>query len=134
MQVDSTPGAGRDDDGHGSPTADPAYAERLRRLERRGIRRLVDVQAPYRWNIRRLHLGRVLDVGCGLGRNLAYLGADSVGVDHNADAVNTARERGFTALTADEFVSSPVAEPGGFDTLLFAHVLEHMDRAAGRNS
>lgn len=129
--MDSTPGAEHDDHGRVEPTADPAYAERLLGLERRGVRRLIDVQAPYRWNIRRLHLGRVLDVGCGLGRNLAHLGADSVGVDHNFDSVQVARARGFTALTVEEFEASPLAEPGAFDSLLFAHVLEHMDRADG---
>lgn len=92
---------------------------------------MIDVQAPYRWNLRRLGLGRVLDVGCGLGRNLAHLGPDSVGVDHNADSVQIARSRGFTALTVEEFASSPHATPGAFDSLLYAHVLEHMDRPAG---
>ena len=91
----------------------------------------MDVQAPYRWNLRRLQLGRVLDIGCGLGRNLAHLGTDSVGVDHNADSVRIARDRGFTAMTVAEFTSSPLAVRGAFDCLLFAHVLEHMDRGAG---
>lgn len=130
-RVDSTPGAKRSADGTADSTADPAYAERLRRLERRGVKRFVDVQAPYRWNLQRLRLGRVLDVGCGLGRNLAHLGPDSVGVDHNADSIRIARDRGFTAFTVEEFAKSPFATPGSFDGLLYAHVLEHMDRASG---
>ena len=52
----------------------PAYADRLQTLEQARWKQLLDVQAPYRWNIRRLGLGRTLDVGCGLGRNLAHLG------------------------------------------------------------
>lgn len=128
-RVDSTPGAERSD-GSGEPTADPAYAERLRSLERRGIRRVVDVQAPYRWNLRRLHLGRVLDVGCGLGRNLLNLGAGSVGVDHNPDSIAIAKARGLNAYTIEEFLASPAARPAGYDTLLYAHVLEHMSREA----
>ena len=64
----------------GRDTAGAEYAERLRRLDTSWWRRTLNVQAPYRWNIRRLHLGRVLDVGSGLGRNLAHLGNNGVGV------------------------------------------------------
>ena len=116
--------------GEDAPTASPAYAERLASLERRGLRRFVDVQAPYRWNLRRLRLGRVLDVGCGLGRNLLSLGRDSVGVDHNPDSVGIARARGLNAYTVEGFLASPDARPLGYDTLLYAHVLEHMPRTA----
>ena len=109
-------------------TTDPAYAERLARsvAPRTGWRRLVDPQIPYRWNIRRLQLGRVLDVGCGVGRNLSHLDGNGVGVDHNATSVAIARERGLTAHTADEFAASADATPGSYDTVLFAHVLEHL--------
>lgn len=113
------------------PTADRAYTDRLTSLERRGIRRFIDVQAPYRWNLRRFRLGRVLDVGCGLGRNLVALEPGSVGVDHNADSIRVARERGLTAYTSEEFFTGPAAVPGAFDTLLFAHVLEHLPDAQG---
>ncbi|WP_211215510.1 class I SAM-dependent methyltransferase [Agromyces subbeticus] len=85
------------------------------------------MQAPYRWNLRRLHLGHTLDVGCGIGRNLANLD-DAVGVDHNATSVSIARERGHVAYSVEGFRESPHAIVGGFDTLLFAHVLEHMKR------
>ncbi|MFF1878504.1 class I SAM-dependent methyltransferase [Leifsonia sp. NPDC058230] len=117
-----------DDDGSGKATAGAEYAERLRRLDNSWWRRTLNVQAPYRWNVRRLHLGRVLDIGCGLGRNLAHLGTESVGVDHNAEAIAIARARGLTAFTSDEFPSSPYAVPGLFDSALMAHVAEHLDR------
>jgi 2-polyprenyl-3-methyl-5-hydroxy-6-metoxy-1,4-benzoquinol methylase len=88
------------------------------------------VQLAYRWNVRRLFGEReVLDVGCGIGRNLANLAPRAVGVDHNERSVQVARERGFTALTTEEFAHSPYAEPGRFGGLLAAHVLEHMTRA-----
>lgn len=112
-------------------TTDPAYAERLAAsvAPRRGWRRFVDPQIPYRWNIRRLGLGRVLDVGCGVGRNLSHLHGNGVGIDHNATSIAIARARGLTAYTVDEFAGSPDDRPASFDSLLFAHVLEHMTRA-----
>lgn len=110
----------------GSETAGADYAARLARLDRSRWRRVLNVQAPYRWNIRRLNLGRVLDVGAGLGRNLAHLDNDSVGVDHNAESVAIARGRGLIAFTSDEFPTSEYAVAGTFDSLLFAHVIEHV--------
>lgn len=110
----------------GEETARPEYAERLRRLEGARWKQILDVQAPYRRNLRRLHLGRVLDVGCGVGRNLHSLSEGSVGVDHNADAVAAARARGLTAYTPGEFHRSDQARPESFDSLLVAHVLEHL--------
>ena len=106
-------------------SVDPAYAERLRAHEAVWWKRLVDVQLPYRLHLRRLALGEVLDVGCGIGRNLANLGG-GVGVDPNAAAIATCRQRGLVAFTPDEFLASPYAQPGRFDTLLVAHVLEHL--------
>ena len=110
----------------GGDTADAGYAERLRRLEGVWWKRLLDVQAPYRWNLRRLALGRTLDVGCGIGRNLRNLGPDSVGVDHNSESVRIARQRGLRAYTVAEFLASEYALPGCFDALLLAHVVEHL--------
>ncbi len=113
-------------------TAGAEYAERLRRLQNVWWKRLLNAQAPYRWNLRRLALGRTLDVGCGIGRNLAHLGPDGVGVDHNAASIALARQRGLTAYTVEEFFASPHAAPGGFDALLVAHVVEHMPEPEAR--
>jgi len=109
-------------------TRDSAYAQRLADLQGARWKRLVSVQRPYRWNLRRLQLGRALDVGCGIGRNLENLGGNGVGVDHNADAVAACRARGFVAYTSGEFPDSVDAKPSSFSSLLFAHVLEHMSR------
>lgn len=111
-------------------TADDSYTERLARLEGARWKRVLDVQAPYRWNLRRLVGERaVLDVGCGIGRNLANLGPGSVGVDHNEHSVARCRSLGLTAYTVEEFRVSTHAAPGSFDALLAAHLVEHMDRA-----
>jgi 2-polyprenyl-3-methyl-5-hydroxy-6-metoxy-1,4-benzoquinol methylase len=109
------------------PTAGHDYAQRLKRLDNSRWRRMLNVQAPYRWNIRRLRLGRTLDVGCGLGRNLAHLGGNGVGVDHNAESVAVARSRGLKAYTVAEFRQSEYAAESAFDSMLLAHVVEHMD-------
>ena len=106
-------------------TAAASYAARLERLEGARWKRALDVQRPYRWNIRRLCTGFTLDVGCGIGRNLAHLRGNGVGVDHNAAAIATARARGLTAFTTDGFAGSAYDRPGRFDHLLLAHVVEH---------
>jgi 2-polyprenyl-3-methyl-5-hydroxy-6-metoxy-1,4-benzoquinol methylase len=108
------------------------YTERLQRLGGAGWKRVLDVQAPYRWNIRRLQLGRTLDVGCGIGRNLAHLGGNGVGVDHNPTSIAACRAQGLEAYTIDEFLASDVARPGAFDAMLAAHLLEHMDEPDAR--
>ena len=107
-------------------TRDPEYAARLEQRAGARWKRWLDVQAPYRWNLRRLQLGRTLEVGCGVGRNLVHLPPGSIGVDHNPHAIEVARRRGCTALLPEELLASnSVAQP--FDTLLCAHVLEHLD-------
>jgi hypothetical protein len=70
-------------------TTGTAYARRLQRLAGRGgaARRLVDPQRPYRWNLRRHQPGFVLDIGCGIGRNLEHVDGHGVGIDHNPACV-----------------------------------------------
>ena len=75
------------------------------------------------------NLGHVLDVGCGIGRNLGHLDGNGVGVDLSPTSIAEARARGFTAYTAEEFPTCPDAKPERYDSLLFAHVLEHMTQA-----
>jgi SAM-dependent methyltransferase len=87
---------------------------------------MLRVQAPYRWNLRRLHLGFVLDIGCGLGRNLMHLDGRGVGVDHNPDLVELARARGLEVYTPEQFRESRSDRPVEFDSLLLAHVAEHL--------
>jgi len=105
-------------------TTGSSYTSRLRRLSGVSWKQRLDVQAPYRWNLRRL-LGdrRVLDVGCGIGRNLAALDKGSVGVDHNQHSVRHCRALGLEAYTSEEFRA---ADLGQFQGMLLAHVIEHL--------
>lgn len=109
-------------------TREDAYAARLIREESAWWRRLLDVQAPYRWNLRRLSPGYTLDIGCGLGRNLLHLGGHGVGIDHNPRSVAVAREKGLQAFTPGDFEASSYSSPERFDSLLLSHVAEHMTR------
>jgi SAM-dependent methyltransferase len=122
------PGTAEEATGTGAATAGADYARRLARLEFAGWKQRVDVQAPYRWNVQRLNLGRVLDVGCGIGRNLAHLDGNGIGVDHNGDSIAVARQRGLTAYTTEEFHRTEHARSAAFDSLLFAHLAEHVSR------
>lgn len=113
---------------HRAPsTAGEAYAERLNKLQSTRWKKWLNVQAPYRANLRRYRLGRTLDVGCGNGRNLGALAEGSVGVDHNPHLVRTTRELGLEAYTSEEFFADPtLSRPGGFDAILAAHLIEHL--------
>jgi SAM-dependent methyltransferase len=68
--------------------------------------------------------GRVLDVGCGYGRNLrpmAAAGLRVTGVEINPEIVAANRRDGFDCLTADEFARGTDV----YDAMLMAHVVEH---------
>lgn len=111
----------------GAATAGADYAHRLNELQGKWWKKILPVQAPYRWNLRRRLTGRVLDVGCGNGRNLRWFSPDSVGVDHNPELVEACRRQGLQAYTSDEFFADPeLSAPGRFDGLLAAHLIEHL--------
>lgn len=112
-------------------TSSDQYALRLTTLQEARWKQLLGVQLPYRWNVRRLFAerARILDVGCGVGRNLAHLGR-GVGVDHNTASIEVAREHGLRAWTTQEWPDCPDAVPESYDGLLLAHVLEHLDTEA----
>ncbi len=103
-----------------------AYSNRLKKIQNAWWKRLFNVQAPYAWNVRRLAKGSTLEIGCGIGRNLAHLHGRAIGVDHNADAVLHARRLGYRAFLPEEFLVAADSESLLFDNLLLSHVVEHM--------
>lgn len=119
-------------DGPIRDTESDEYARRLQAKQQVWWKRLLNVQEPYQWNLRRQQLGRTLDIGCGIGRNLQTLGQGSVGVDHNAAAVLLARDRGVIALTVPQWEASELRQPESFDGMLLAHLIEHLDPSDAR--
>lgn len=69
---------------------------------------------------------RILDVGCGTGRNLDLLRslgfARLVGIDRNPDLVASVVQRGFTCLTPEQ-LETEKTQP--FDLVLMSHIIEH---------
>jgi 2-polyprenyl-3-methyl-5-hydroxy-6-metoxy-1,4-benzoquinol methylase len=107
-------------------TSGKEYTERLQQLEHKKWKDILDVQRPYRWNIRRLEPGKTLDIGCGIGRNLRHLPKGSVGVDHNKHSIDKINNEGLIGFVAKDFTKSKYAKKGRFDSMLLAHVIEHM--------
>ena len=108
-------------------STDAEYTRRLQRLGSRPWKRLVP--NPYRWNVRRLATGRVLDVGCGIGRCLDFVRPRGTGVDPNETSIAVCRQNGHEAYAPDEFAAGNTGRR--FDTLLCSHVLEHLDEPTG---
>lgn len=107
-------------------TQDLKYTERL--SKKVFWKKIFDVQRPYRLHIQSLKLGPVLEVGCGIGRNLINLGkrAGDIGIDHNPTSIQKCQQQGLTAFEPEEFANSPYAVKESFDCLLIAHVMEHL--------
>jgi SAM-dependent methyltransferase len=75
---------------------------------------------------------RILDAGCGTGRNLADLGAlgPATGVDDSERAVEFCRERGLTDVRQASLTELPF-EDASFELILLADVIEHVSDDAG---
>jgi SAM-dependent methyltransferase len=76
---------------------------------------------------------RILDAGCGTGRNLAEFGrlGPAEGVDHSRRAVEFCRARGLQGVREGTIEELPF-EDGRFDLIFATDVLEHLpdDRVA----
>ncbi len=71
---------------------------------------------------------RVLDAGCGTGRNLLEFGTpgSATGVDFSPEAVQFCRQRGLEEVQVAEVEALPFAEQS-FDLILATDVLEHVE-------
>jgi 2-polyprenyl-3-methyl-5-hydroxy-6-metoxy-1,4-benzoquinol methylase len=110
-------------------TNQPDYSQRLLGSDKLW-KQILNVQYPYRWALRKMNLGKTIDIGCGIGRVLAWLDKNSIGVDHNPTSINICLSKGLKALTTESFsemVCSKEIELKSFDNLLLAHVLEHLE-------
>jgi SAM-dependent methyltransferase len=108
-------------------TKDKDYSDYLVNEQISRWKKLLDVQAPYSWHLRRIIQGFTLDIGCGIGRNLMHLNGKGIGIDHNKHALDIARKRGLEAYLPEDFNLTCYNRPGCFDSLLFSHVAEHMN-------
>jgi 2-polyprenyl-3-methyl-5-hydroxy-6-metoxy-1,4-benzoquinol methylase len=106
--------------------ADDAYAQRLTSLQQARWKQVLDVQRPYRSNLQKVCEGEVLEIGCGIGRNLRNLQGRILGVDPDTASIAVAKAAGLAAMTIDEFDEMQRTHPRVFGTLLFSHVLEHV--------
>jgi SAM-dependent methyltransferase len=75
---------------------------------------------------------RILDAGCGTGRNLVDLGklGEASGVDDSERAVEFCRKRGLADVRRASLTELPF-EDATFDLILLADVIEHVDDDAG---
>lgn len=75
---------------------------------------------------------RLLDAGCGTGRNLLELGrlGDAVGVDVSPEAIDFCHKRGLREVQLASLTALPF-EAASFDAILVADVLEHVEDDLG---
>jgi SAM-dependent methyltransferase len=76
---------------------------------------------------------RLLDAGCGTGRNLIEFRSlgEAAGIDSSADAVEYCRRRGIDGVRVGALEELPFAD-GAFDLVLATDVIEHLrDDGAG---
>lgn len=114
-------------------TTSKTYTKKLLDHETCWWKKLFNVQAPYRWNIRQLQPGFTLEIGCGLGRMLSHLDGHGVGIDHNKESIRLAQEKGLIAYTPEEFDGSTYNKHNLFDSMLLSHVVEHIGTTASIN-
>lgn len=115
-----------------SEAYDGDYARVQIQRSRNPLRRWV--RSYYLRDIVRYTEGPSIDVGCGAGDLLARLPEGSMGLEVNAAAVEHCRNRGLCVESFDpvadgyRFESLP---SGRFRTMIFTHVLEHLEDPAG---
>lgn len=109
-------------------TSNHEYTEYYLKKYNIWYRRLFPIDIPFKFIAKSCCRGKILDIGCGPGRYLSFFPDRAVGVDHNKDFVEYTRERGFHTFYSKDFLDTNKEE---FDTLLFSHILEHMNFQEG---
>lgn len=110
-------------------TNQPEYCEYLLSTDK-SWKQILNVQYPYRRAIQKMELGKSIDIGCGVGRVLAWLTKDSIGVDHNPISIDICLSKNLKAYTSQKFLEmakSNEIEKRSFDNLILTHVLEHLE-------
>lgn len=97
-------------------------------LNRNPIRKFI--RHFYLNNVLKYVLGKTVDLGCGAGELLGKLPTGSIGLEINPAAVKHCCNNGLEAILynpeQDNYSFSEIPE-GEFNTLIFSHVLEHLD-------
>jgi 2-polyprenyl-3-methyl-5-hydroxy-6-metoxy-1,4-benzoquinol methylase len=114
-------------------TAEDWYANRLLNIQKRKLKDFLQINRIYALSLRRIKLGKTLEVGCGVGRLLRYL-PNSTGIDHNVLSIEYAKKSGCNAFTVEEFESFMKGRPNleVFDSIIFPHVIEHLNDSDAR--
>lgn len=107
---------------------DQSYAQVQIQRSRSRLRRLI--RKIYLNDILRYVTGPAIDFGCGAGDLLARLPNGSIGLEINPAAVDYCRWRNLNACLydpdSDGYILSGL-EAGVYTTMLFTHVIEHLD-------
>lgn len=107
-------------------TENQEYSFKLIHQQKKWWKKILPVQAPYHWNLRRCIQGKTLEIGCGIGRLLQADPENIIGVDHNLNSVKYCQSTGLKAHTVDDFRQKYTQE--FFDNILLSHVAEHMTK------
>jgi hypothetical protein len=105
------------------------YFEEIHSNTQAKWKRFLPLQVPYKLNLKMQSLGKVLEIGAGLGRNQGFLNS-AVGVEHNIQSVQYCINKGFDVYLPEVFDEKFKDRRGKnaiFDSLLISHVLEHIE-------
>ena len=105
------------------------YFEEIHSNTQARWKKFLPLQLPYKLNLQMQALGKVLEIGAGLGRNQGFLDS-AVGVEHNVQSVEYCINKGFDVYLPEDFHEKFKDYRGKnaiFDSLLVSHVLEHIE-------
>ena len=111
-------------------TASEEYFHEIQVNTNRFLRKILPTNLPYSLNLKFNRLGRTLEIGSGLGRNLSVLPLGSIGFEHNTKSADYCRRKlGLTVLGNEQFQEFKAipSNYGLFDSILISHVLEHVE-------